>query len=593
MINENNYEEIIRRSYNILLQLNDKSMDEIKLLLIMLFLEKSILVINGKYIPLQYSILEIYYLGYDKNIDYDIENNEFIGIEIIDKKQKEYFEKLNFNQLIKNPFFINDELLREEVYIYIYKLINNKSMLGGTQLNYKQRKIYEEQLYGVNSIHNFFGKRESKNKSVINNITNALINQFTRYKNVSKINVKERINLINNKLINNSKCIKNNCKSRLSPSLTNNKIADLLALFDSHRVINKLKSEKLINSNGKNRIFTFIKLLNNHNKLLRKSGIEEYFLYYLLKHSIINNDICIKIDNLFNKSLFVKNILLHITNPTNNFCIINDAEGYIKIKDNISNYTINQSYKNHIYRSINGELYNIKEYCTYGQLLDSSSNRSKENIVNVFSVELYTKIINDIFDDILLYNISFEIGNQYDLIIKNNNSEITKFDLSKIFNEVSFINCIIKLVQYVYKKNDTEVNLITNNDLINLFNISLNMINKKIKLTNNINHSYYNYFNYFKLIKKCKLLGYTKNQIIQFILRFKILGDKIQAMEAKSKCYLKNVYDSSDEDIKFNKRVLTTEDRMLLGLSLMESDVSFISKMTIKGVYVLFWNFIF
>ncbi len=167
----------------------------------------------------------------------------------------------------------------------------------------------------------------------------------------------------------------------------------------------------------------------------------------------------------------------------------------------------------------------------------------------------------------------------YELLLKmlNIKNKRIYYSYSNIDSGYNFIN---SLNNYKYYKYDYEPECI-------------GIVNLDLVLQNNYKYGTIYNFNYFKLIKKCKLLGYTKNQIIQFILRFKILGDKIQAMEAKSKCYLKNVYDSSDEDIKFNKRVLITEDRMLLGLCLMESDVSFISKMTINSTYILFWNFIF
>ncbi len=49
LINENNYEDIIKTCYNILLEIKDKSLQEINLLLIMLFLENCILHINDVY----------------------------------------------------------------------------------------------------------------------------------------------------------------------------------------------------------------------------------------------------------------------------------------------------------------------------------------------------------------------------------------------------------------------------------------------------------------------------------------------------------------------------------------------------------------
>ncbi len=600
-INDNNYIIIIEKCYKILLQIKNKSLDDIKLLFIMLFLEKTIILKNGNYIPLQYSLEEINYLGFDK---YYISNNE-----IIDNKQLEYVNNIDYNNLEDNPLYIINNQLREKVYLLIYKIIENKNIYGGNKLNYKQRKIYEEQLYGINSIHNFLGNRKSSDIQIINNIQKSLINQFKKYETNGEI--KKKINSYKNN-INYNNCKYNNCNNKLSfnHSIKSNNISKIINIFLTNNNIsvkNKNIINKLNNKNFNSTKITILKMLNS-NQLYKKSGIELYLMYYLFKKSLYNNNICVKIDeNPSNKTLFIKYILSYITNNINNYVIINDASSFQKINKDL---IIKEKYKNHIYKNIYSKQFSINEYITIGQLLDSSNRvyteRNKKNkiykkINRIYSLDLYNKIINDIFNNVKYNNnnIIFEINDNNNLNIKINNENIVFYLINKKneiiynFNEVRFINCVLKILNLTYDKplNYFENLLNNKSKIINVLNKSLNK-NKKNILLNDINNKNYNIFSYFELIKHLKILSFSKNDIISFILRFKILGDKLQAFEAKSLCYLKKIYNINDINILFKNRILTTDDRVLLGLCLFEGDISFISKITLNKKFILFFNFI-
>ena len=70
-------------------------------------------------------------------------------------------------------------------------------------------------------------------------------------------------------------------------------------------------------------------------------------------------------------------------------------------------------------------------------------------------------------------------------------------------------------------------------------------------------------------------MNYSFNEVIKFILRFKIMGDKIQALEAKYRCSLLKDYDSTPEDILIQKRILATQDRPLAAFAMVENNINF------------------
>lgn len=74
--------------------------------------------------------------------------------------------------------------------------------------------------------------------------------------------------------------------------------------------------------------------------------------------------------------------------------------------------------------------------------------------------------------------------------------------------------------------------------------------------------------------------------IIKFILRFKLIGDQLQAIEASN-----NPNYPINQSLVNHKRILTTQDRVLCAYCLIHEDVSFISKTTIGGKKYLLWNY--
>ncbi len=141
-IDENNYKIIVQKGYEILLQIKDMDIEDIRYMLIMLFLECAIFKNkDGNYIPLQQSIEEANYLGFDdsdndsnNNSDDDSDNDSKKDKKIVDKEELEkrskkeiFLNELKKNELVHNPFDISsNKRIWNETYSLIYELINIK-----------------------------------------------------------------------------------------------------------------------------------------------------------------------------------------------------------------------------------------------------------------------------------------------------------------------------------------------------------------------------------------------------------------------------------------------------------------------------------
>ncbi len=116
-----------------------------------------------------------------------------------------------------------------------------------------------------------------------------------------------------------------------------------------------------------------------------------------------------------------------------------------------------------------------------------------------------------------------------------------------------------------------------------MINIILQNIKKLIHILYNI-FSSENITNY-RLIKN-KLENYNTNKniiskIVNFILKFKIIGDQLQAYEA----------DTKKLSIIDKKRILTTQDRVLLAFCLIHDKILFVSKTKLNDKYYLIYNY--
>jgi hypothetical protein len=149
-IDENNYKIIVQKGYEILLQIKDMDIEDIRYMLIMLFLECAIFQNkDGNYIPLQQSIEEVNYLGFDdsdndsdndsnndsnnssdNNSDNDFKKEEkIIDKEELEKRSKKeiFLNELKKHELVNNPFDISsNKRIWNEAYSLIYELINIK-----------------------------------------------------------------------------------------------------------------------------------------------------------------------------------------------------------------------------------------------------------------------------------------------------------------------------------------------------------------------------------------------------------------------------------------------------------------------------------
>ncbi len=237
------------------------------------------------------------------------------------------------------------------------------------------------------------------------------------------------------------------------------------------------------------------------------------------------------------------------------------------------------------------EIYSNNYYKTIGMIYDSFNERYltrrlklKYTNIQIFSFEIYNKIFEDIWSDFLFTKnlIKFHsetiIHNIFSFTITYNNQDY-KFTFNiKYFNTKTFIS------SFLYY-------LITPNSInSNLKKYSLHSFSEYKKLVCVLYNILYN-TNYDFDIVKNKFESYNTNlskkkmrQIFNFILRFKMAGDMVQAYEARrTNTTFPSLYDNSI-------KILTTQDRLLSQYSMIEENINFISKFTDDGVPYLFYN---
>ena len=225
------------------------------------------------------------------------------------------------------------------------------------------------------------------------------------------------------------------------------------------------------------------------------------------------------------------------------------------------------------------------------------TNMNSQKLLNIS-----IKIINENMNQTQLDSFNRQIG------VANNGSPIFEFKkdssdsrphlilqipISKDMNKVSLINDVIReLIEKHYGKGIKNKNPSMNiNGMMRERNRS-NQINVNFDLIEYKNPSDRIYFEvYDRLIRILLKMNYNIYEITRFILRFKILGDQLQGLEAKYNCSLRGMFKCSESDIFVKRRVLVTQDRPLNAYAQIEGDINFLSKATIDGNKLIYWNF--
>lgn len=151
----------------------------------------------------------------------------------------------------------------------------------------------------------------------------------------------------------------------------------------------------------------------------------------------------------------------------------------------------------------------------------------------------------------------------------------------KIFNTISFIH---KIIQYIINLSENRVNITLIDEYFETVDEKSNFAEyKKLIHILYVLFSSENIMNYRTI--KNRLENYDSNKsviikIIDFLLKFKIMGDQLQAHEA----------DRKKRSLTDKKRILTTQDRVLLAFCLTHEEISFVSKTKIGDKYYMFYN---
>lgn len=175
--------------------------------------------------------------------------------------------------------------------------------------------------------------------------------------------------------------------------------------------------------------------------------------------------------------------------------------------------------------------------------------------------------------------------------------EVT-FEINNDLNEVNFINnVIILLIDKLYKKKLQATSLNKMNGIVNKMETSIPVSKtdvelqiKKVKGKEKILE------NFDKLIRILLNNQYTIQEITRFILRFKIMGDKLQGLEARYNCSILNDYSDQrmqfkEKDIYVKHRLMVTKDRPLMAFAQVENNINFLSQTTLNGEKVVYWNY--
>lgn len=170
---------------------------------------------------------------------------------------------------------------------------------------------------------------------------------------------------------------------------------------------------------------------------------------------------------------------------------------------------------------------------------------------------------------------------------------IVDIPIGKAMNKASLINDVIReLLEKHYGKMIKNRNPGMINNVMMTQSITNNPPKKNLESIVYKKEGDKEYFRvYDQLIRILLKMKYNIFEITRFILRFKILGDKLQGLEAKYNCTLINQFKSSEKDIYIKRRVLVTQDRPLNAYAQVEGDINFLSKATIEGIKLIYWNF--
>lgn len=334
------------------------------------------------------------------------------------------------------------------------------------------------------------------------------------------------------------------------------------------------------------------------NRKLNSSSIEtEYYKFIQQKNFIHNNAKILEIKN--NYQLIIEALSLFLNN---NFIIINDANGLQNIMDRFNELIEPQrKLPINVVNGIEGIItclgfilnkYKTNISITVGMIIDPSKiSFTSSNYTQIYTDNEYNNILLSFFNQFtqLQNRIKFDISNiQYQKIlilkIKKNINEWIDIKLNlNHFNTKIFIHHII---QYIINLNE---NRIPDKRLIDEYFITLEQKNI-FKEYQQLIILLYNIFSGLNLSNinqvKNELEKYTENKIhilkiIDFITKFKLMGDQIQAIEA----------DNTKTSLFSEKRLLTTQDRVLLIYCLTHPEVYFVSKALIDKKNYFFYNY--
>lgn len=176
--------------------------------------------------------------------------------------------------------------------------------------------------------------------------------------------------------------------------------------------------------------------------------------------------------------------------------------------------------------------------------------------------------------------------------------EVT-FEINNDLNEVNFINnVIILLIDKLYKQKLHAFSSNKMNGMVNIGETSIPVSETDVKLQiNKVGKEKRKVFkNFDKLIRILLNNQYTIQEITRFILRFKVMGDKLQGLEARYNCSILNEYSNQrmqfkEKDIYVKHRLMVTKDRPLMAFAQVENNINFLSQTTLNGEKVVYWNY--
>ncbi len=292
--------------------------------------------------------------------------------------------------------------------------------------------------------------------------------------------------------------------------------------------------------------------------------------------------------------------------------------------------------------------YRSHTFASWGMISDPSKITGYH--IKLFSNKVYERFLLEIFADLQLHNCTFEftinegntyhqIGDSTELESFTKEKKMTKFNgfTLKIINNTINLNLMnrnignskenYKLIHFLI---DTKFSVKLINDIIRkliddhykksgkLQSTQLNLMNgiipewkqnastgqmEKMKLPpfdfSTIPPKEKKIYESFdRLIKVLLNNQYNIQEITRFILRFKVMGDKLQGLEARYNCALINDYSDgtfkiTEDDIYVKHRLLVTQDRPLSIFAQTENNINFLSKAKLNSdnFNVVYWNF--